>query len=103
MAAQRASDSSTLRSTKKLRRQEAPHSPLRLSPGDVLTSPLGESHQLCACPGAGAGYLDGQDLARGSRSLLVVGPPWGWWVKGRAVAMGFPLSSEPFPAPAGGG
>lgn len=36
-------------------------------PGDVPTSPQGELHLLCACLGAGAGCLDGQDLARGRR------------------------------------
>lgn len=61
----------------KARGSSLPISPLRLSPGDVPTSPQGESHQLCACLGGAAGYQDGQDLARGSRSLLVVGLPWG--------------------------
>ena len=58
------------------------------------------------------GCLDGQDLAKGSRAASLPSPRGvsahagaglGWWVKSRAVAVGFPLCSEPFPPLPGGG
>lgn len=54
----------------KARGSSLPISLLRVSPGDASTSPQGEHHQLCACLGAGAGYLDGQDLAGGAGLCL---------------------------------
>lgn len=61
----------------KARGSSLPVSPLRLSPGDVPPLLRGTSPALRRV-GAGAGYLDGQDLGRGSRSLLVVGDEQSW-------------------------
>ncbi|RMB95651.1 hypothetical protein DUI87_27763 [Hirundo rustica rustica] len=73
----------------KARGSSLPVSPLKLSPGDVPTSPQGEPHQLCACLGAGAAYLGGQALARGSGCLLVaVADMNGKEINGRVLYVG---------------
>lgn len=82
----------------KARGSSLPISPLRLSPGDVPTSPQGEPHQLCARLAAGAGYLDGQDLARGAGLCLWWGCP-GVAGDGQSCGHGLPAELRALPRP----